>query len=366
MTKNNAKMLANWGIAMNLIDDERNAMRLRLLATVCTAALIGFVPAVQAQSANGPELWIELGGQFDQLTAKQEDWSPSFSGPADPLSGSFSHIDRLPRSGYEANAGLSFRPEDSEWIVSAKIRYGRSNHRASGQAHQSYETRYHHRIYHYENNYNATATAVESHALLDFTVGKDVGLGLVNSTLRAGLRIAQLHSRSQTHVSSFFFLTTYGHANSDSRSDIFRSFNGVGPMLSWDGTAPVVGHAESGRLTFDWGLDAALLFGRQKAAASENGFEQQQYYKRFPTYAVVRYTQSINVDHTRRKSVIVPDLGGFVGLSYRAPNAKISIGYRADTFFNVIDGGIATAKSEDRSFYGPFASISIGVSPSDF
>ena len=58
---------------------------------------------------------------------------------------------------------------------------------------------------------------------------------------------------------------------------------------------------------------------------------------------------------------MVPNIGGFAGISWRLPTAKVSIGYRADFFFNAIDGGIAARKSENRGFYGPFASISIGI-----
>ncbi len=64
---------------------------------------------------------------------------------------------------------------------------------------------------------------------------------------------------------------------------------------------------------------------------------------------------------SRSKKVTVPNLGGFAAVSWRYADAKVSFGYRADYFFNVLDGGIATAQKEDRAFYGPFASISIGL-----
>jgi len=59
--------------------------------------------------------------------------------------------------------------------------------------------------------------------------------------------------------------------------------------------------------------------------------------------------------------VIVPNIGGFAGLSLRFPNAKVSFGYRADAFFGAMDGGIDARKTYDRDFYGPFATISIGL-----
>jgi hypothetical protein len=59
--------------------------------------------------------------------------------------------------------------------------------------------------------------------------------------------------------------------------------------------------------------------------------------------------------------VTVPNIGGFAGLSFRYNVAKISFGYRADFFFGAMDGGIDTRKNYDRNFYGPFASVSIGL-----
>ena len=59
--------------------------------------------------------------------------------------------------------------------------------------------------------------------------------------------------------------------------------------------------------------------------------------------------------------VIVPNVGGFAGLSFRYADAKVSFGYRADFFFGAIDGGIDARKSETLGFYGPFATISIGL-----
>ena len=57
----------------------------------------------------------------------------------------------------------------------------------------------------------------------------------------------------------------------------------------------------------------------------------------------------------------MPNLGGFAGLSYRMQDFKVSFGYRADFFFNAIDGGIDTRKEENRGFFGPYASISVGL-----
>ena len=63
----------------------------------------------------------------------------------------------------------------------------------------------------------------------------------------------------------------------------------------------------------------------------------------------------------RSRSVVVPNLGGFAGLSMNYPNAKVSFGYRADFFFGAMDTGIDARHSSNVGFHGPFATISIGL-----
>jgi hypothetical protein len=67
------------------------------------------------------------------------------------------------------------------------------------------------------------------------------------------------------------------------------------------------------------------------------------------------------VTRTRSRTVTIPNVGGFAGLSYRFSNARISAGYRADFFFGAKDGGIDAADRENLGFHGPFASISVGL-----
>lgn len=47
----------------------------------------------------------------------------------------------------------------------------------------------------------------------------------------------------------------------------------------------------------------------------------------------------------RSRSVTAPNLGGYIGASVRYSNSKISLGYRADSFFDVMDGGQDTARA---------------------
>ncbi|HTO39482.1 MAG TPA: hypothetical protein VL026_00790, partial [Rhizomicrobium sp.] len=85
-------------------------------------------------------------------------------------------------------------------------------------------------------------------------------------------------------------------------------------------------------------------------------FEQYQF--NYPNKIVYDNSPAPSV---RRRSVVVPNLGGFAGLSMRYTNAKVSLGYRGDFFFGAMDTGIDHRKTETASFHGPFATISIGL-----
>jgi hypothetical protein len=63
----------------------------------------------------------------------------------------------------------------------------------------------------------------------------------------------------------------------------------------------------------------------------------------------------------RSRTVTVPNLGGYIGASMRYHNSKVSLGYRADTFFNAMDGGQETHKAYNRGFYGPYLNVSLGL-----
>jgi hypothetical protein len=63
----------------------------------------------------------------------------------------------------------------------------------------------------------------------------------------------------------------------------------------------------------------------------------------------------------RSHSAVVPNIGAFAGFSFKYDTAKLTLGYRADFFFGAIDGGIDARKTYDRNFYGPYATVSLGL-----
>jgi iron complex outermembrane receptor protein len=146
-----------------------------------------------------------------------------------------------------------------------------------------------------------------------------------------------------------------------------RSFRGVGPSLSWNASAALLGNRNAGELTFDWGINGAVLFGRQKTKTNHTTQAYhlpitQRYGGAYDGYYYTRVPQkSHQGSRVASRSVVVPNFGGFAGVSVKYPNIKVSLGYRADMFFGAMDTGIDTAKRMTTGFYGPFASVGIGL-----
>jgi hypothetical protein len=122
---------------------------------------------------------------------------------------------------------------------------------------------------------------------------------------------------------------------------------------------PVAGHEDGLTVAFDWGLNAAALFGRQKVHEDHSTTGYHVYYVGAVKH-INHYTNPV-VSHDRSRSVFIPNVGGFAGVSLKFPNAKLSLGYRGDFFFNATDAGLDVRDEANRNFYGPFASISIGL-----
>jgi len=101
------------------------------------------------------------------------------------------------------------------------------------------------------------------------------------------------------------------------------------------------------------------LFGRQKMRAHHETSAHYKNYRHSSGPLPIVYKTPHGA--ARSRFILVPNLGGFAGASLRFPNAKVSLGYRADLFFGAMDGGIDMRKMENVGFYGPFASISVGL-----
>ncbi len=403
-----------------------NDFRRRLFASVSVAALVASVYASGAafaeNDADRPTVWIELGGQLEQIQGGQEPFAPPFVANLPKSFFSPLSVQKPPQYSFGGEGAISFEPEGNDWVFSASVRFGRSNGvRQQHQQTPNAKVPVHFARtfpppfsgFDYSHNYsfypfghvkfeNATAQQSETHAILDFQVGKDVGLGIFgihgSSVLSAGVRIAQFTSKTNVSlraepdvhylsspIASKYELNAFKqqHVHFHDYAAMLsaqRSFRGLGPSIAWNGSAPFVGNPERGEITLDWGANAAVLFGRQKVRGRHQSSARGYYNSNFdisfqggtPHLHVghefapsaggrIQNLYAHTADINRVRTVVVPNLGGIAGLSFRYSNAKLSFGYRADFFFDAMDGGIDTPKSENRGFFGPFATISIGL-----
>jgi hypothetical protein len=363
-------------------------LRRHWLATASTLILAASVLPVGEAFAAGldednPTIWIELGGQLERVAGGQDRFMPPFV--SDVIAAGFESpavAQTPPRYSFGGEAKVSLLPKGSDWVVSLGLRYGRSN----GKKHTHEQTSVETSFQLLGNEFPLTEQLAsdsktqenESHSILDFQAGKDVGFGVFGrgSTLvvSGGVRFAEFTSKSKDNliarpdygfVPKLVFglpILTATRYDFHGIAENERSFRGIGPSLAWDSSTPIV-DGDDGGFSFDWGVNAAVLFGRQKSVGHHQttAYHYTQKYgaSRQPRY-VLAY-QPNSADHARSRSVIVPNIGGFAGISLRWPNAKVSLGYRGDFFFGAMDGGVDTRVTKDRAFYGPFATVSIGL-----
>jgi hypothetical protein len=386
--------------------DNRTNFRRQLLTTASALALLGSMYAAgEARAADSgdsrPTLWIELGGQLSRSDDAQEPFTQDFpnSPPRPSIFSPSPKFEKPPLYSIDETGQISFEPSGTNWVFSASVDYGRS----SGKRDISQQTNPEPFTKYTSQGANVrfplaskfADTAVhdsEHHLVLDFQAGKDVGLGMFgtrggSSVFDIGVRFAQFGSRSNIALKSdpdwhFHYkyvptLLNYGYRSSKiapkqiyhtnrAEFEAARSFHGVGPSISWKAAAPVAGNSQGGELSFDWGMNGALLFGRQRMKLHHQATGQYHSggagFVSHPsrTGGIVTYHPTpVNVHRT--KTLIVPNIGGFAGASWRIQNFKVSLGYRADLFFGAMDGGIDAAKKENVGFYGPFASVSVGL-----
>jgi len=377
-------------------------IRLQLLSTVSSAVVLVSLAACSQAIADDnarPTVWIELGGQLERMSGLGDAYEAPYMlvspTPEPYIKGSPIEAQRPSRYSFGGEGKLSFQPEGSDWSLSANVRYGRSrNYRNVMQQTDIGRTKYisgtpSHPPSSFVNQpvaqfANTIVKQSQSHVVLDFMAGKDVGLGMFGrgsiSTFSVGVRYAQFSSRSQVtaralpHASVYnrippsiqvFFPKAFvpGVMYSPQYSAVAsgsRSFHGIGPSLSWEASVPMVGNRRAGEVTFDWSLNAALLFGRQKVTnthVSVTNFRTQTAIGGFTGHSVTHPP----VRNDRSRTVTVPNVGLSVAASYRIENFKATLGYRADFFFGAVDAGWDTRRTTDLTFHGPFLNFSLGL-----
>jgi hypothetical protein len=192
--------------------------------------------------------------------------------------------------------------------------------------------------------------------VVDFSAGKDVGIGLFRSTgsVALGVRIAQFNQMGDDMVSSAPY-KIFPRQRLYFQTDHFeRRTSAWGPSVSWNGAIPLTEGGDS-KLSVEWGALGALLFGKQKVSGHN---KSREFYHSGPRTGEIDFP-SVSIE--RRKNALIPNLEGSAALSFSLPAAKVTIGYRADAFWNAVDGGIEVHKSKGQFLHGPFATISIGL-----
>ncbi|HVZ69773.1 MAG TPA: hypothetical protein VG891_09940 [Rhizomicrobium sp.] len=366
-------------------NNNRATVKWQLLASVSALALIAnAVTQAKAEDSDRPTVWIELGGQMELMQSAGDPFTAPFLlvSPKPNVYAGSTLIDqqKASRLAFGLEGKVSFQPEDSDWIFSAGIRYGRSHARRHVH-NQSAPPSIQITFYGYQytaHKYGAAFSDIRSlsntsHTVLDFSAGRDVGLGIMgrngSSAISGGVRIAQFSSHMSSDIEARPGIVTNfplpiplpftGFRQYEMHNAAERSFHGVGPSVSWNGSASLIGNPDHAQLMLDVGVNAAILFGRQKARTSHNTaayYKPPVKYGGYPTLYPPRSNHS-----TRSRSVTVPNLGGFAAISMKYPNAKITLGYRADFFFGAVDTGIDQRRTKDLGFSGPFATVSIGL-----
>jgi hypothetical protein len=392
-------------------------IRLRLLATASAIVLAACVAiSEKVQAADRPTVWIEGGLHLDNITGSSATFVPPLDSittngfPDTPTSAnflgqgsggfpSFTEMENVLGRSVGAEGSLSFQPSGSDWVFNISASYGRTHskrhilEREKFVGEPAYATGFHSGGFgqflvtpSYNNYVDQATDNTEAHTIIDFKVGKDIGLGLfghnTESIFSFGARYVQMnmtsngHSYAQPGERFYRFPGNFGkyyvggeHQNSQSVLQRYSDFRAMGPSLSWSNTTGLWGDVADGQIALDWGANAAVLFGRQKAKGSlhttvHRSRDQMAHNILFGTtqLALVQISATGDSAHrTETHRVTVPNLGGFAALSYRFPRAKLSLGYRADFFFGAMDHGLDTHQSVTTGYHGPFATISIGL-----
>jgi hypothetical protein len=357
-------------------------IRRSLLASVSAIALISGSGVASAEDIDRPTVWIDLGAQFERLRTEQETYLPPFMAPAPSfVTISPAAAQNPPLTSFGGELKIAFQPKESDWIFSAAMRFGR----VSAGKHEHQQTlvkgkligldppKY---ITGVDRFADAQGLRNGGHVIADFSAGKDVGLGMFGnagvSVVNAGIRFAQFTEKSSANLGALpsefrYVYNNFFHVSVPRAyprvfyaiEHSIRSFSGVGPSLSWNASADILGN-ELAEVSVDWGANAAILFGRQKVAGHDERRLQTHFLSQTVNGQVVT-NYDLTSNFARRKFVSVPNVGGFAGVSLKFPNAKVSLGYRADFFFNVMDVGMDTRKESGQGFFGPFATVSWGV-----
>lgn len=250
-----------------------------------------------------------------------------------------------PNTGIEGAAGFDYRwPGNQLWHIVGDVRYGRTK-TATGNSSTFFSSIFHGTptIVQQTISTASSGTEKESHLVVDFMAGRDLGVGSNAPELQFGVRVADLYASAHinesgkaTFYSSHVFPPTVTTAQTAVTSFSSRFF-GAGPRLAMTGNVPITGF---------WSLDysggIALLFGERMSNFYSAG-----------TFG----TLAINTNTT----AFVFNADGWAAISYAlTSNLKASAGIRGDYYnsplmsYDINTGGSVNI---DRLFWGPFVRL---------
>jgi hypothetical protein len=205
----------------------------------------------------------------------------------------------------------------------------------------------------------AAGNGKETHALADFAVGRDLGVGKDAVQFKVGIRLAEITAKASASLNSNFSLSglatpvaTIGGGTTTSVSltalynnTLSSSFRGAGPRIGMEGTASLWGG-----WVFDYLADAAALFGTQKSEQTVRSSISI-----VPLFPIPIAGPSLGPVVTKLPSTVFnADLQ--MGLGYWInPNVKVTASYRLDVFWGALlnfDAAGNTVKV-DRYYHGP-------------
>ncbi|HEY1415428.1 MAG TPA: hypothetical protein VGF42_06040 [Caulobacteraceae bacterium] len=288
--------------------------RASAIALIATAGLAG---AAHAQDTGG--FWLQFAGGINFDSGGGLDTLP-----ADTLAGD----QRIkPNDDWDVDAKIGYQPHGSPWSFALGVKYGRTFGRSRDFAGTSA----------YGSYLKTHATTNVSHAIVDFEVGRDVGMGHGPTTVGLGVRYA--HFAGNTHGS---FTTSYptgeGFFSSSGTLQINRRTNIVGPRIFVNSSFPI----STSHFAVGWGGDAAVLFGTTSVDGS-----------------AIFNDGDVAFSGSRSESVTVPNVGAHLSLDYHMPGtpAMISLGYRVDAYFGAMDGGVDVERKVDIIEHGFYLSM---------
>lgn len=321
-----------------------NASALALLA-----AAGGAENAMAAPASDGSGWTLDLQGGYvftgqDVVQfAQVGDTPPASDKPSTVLKGPFIGS----ANGYDVAATLSYQPPGSSWVFILDGQYGRTNNHSRTFA-SSYSGKY--------VRYDRTAhvTHSQEHYYIDFEVGRDFGVGLFgrgDTVVGGGVRYAHFSALTRGTFSTYskYFFSTVSRSGSFTER---RANNAVGPQIFIQQTSLLPGRMGDAGLSVGWGASGGVLFGRQTVDSSitqqVTSSGDHNFYQAFS-------------NGSRAHNTITTDAALYLQLSWRPAHspASFGVGYKAQVFFNALDGGYPSARNIDFFDHGPYADVQI-------